>query len=96
MRSLRDQTIKQAIKASILIAEARRWSYHMARKPELQYKERTVQFDSSSHLKLLKSTLEHLVALRNAYAAGSANRHVISQTCTRIKRLIAKLEQPSE
>ena len=55
--------------------------------------EKTVKFDSGSHLKLLKSTLEHLLALRDAYAGGSATRHVISQTCSRLKRLIARLEK---
>ena len=57
------------------------------------YKEKTVKFDSGSHLKLLKSTLEHLLSLRDAYANGSATRHIISQTCTRLKRLINKLEK---
>jgi hypothetical protein len=92
MRSLEEDLIKTFIKARIL-EESRKWSYHMLKKPNLLYKEKTVKFDSGSHLKLLKSTLEHLLALRDAYAGGSATRHVISQTCSRLKRLIARLEK---
>jgi hypothetical protein len=83
--------IKAIIKA-VILTESKRWSYHMVRKPELLYKEKTVQFDSGSHLSLLRNTLLHLISLRNAYASGSATRHIISQTCTRLKRLINKLE----
>lgn len=92
MDSLLKETIKTIVKARIL-EESRKWSYHMVKKPNLLYKEKTVKFDSNSHLKLLKSTLEHLLGLRDAYAGGSATRHVISQTCTRLKRLIARLEK---
>ena len=65
----------------------------MVKKPNLLYKEKTVKFDSNSHLKLLKSTLEHLLSLKDAYTNGSATKHIISQTCSRLKRLIARLEK---
>lgn len=92
MHSKEEEFIKAFIKAQIL-KESRKWTYHMVKKPNLLYKEKTVKFDSDSHLKLLKRTLKHLLALRNAYAGGSATRHIISQTCSRLKRLIARLEK---
>ena len=88
--------IKEALKVLIkeqLLAEGKHWRFHMMKQPNLVYKEKTVQVDSVSHIKLLKNTLEHLEALKKTYAAGSANRHIIAQTCTRIKRLLAKLEK---
>lgn len=91
MDSLEEEVIKTIIKARLL-EESRKWSYRMVKKPNLLYKEKTVKFDSGSHLKLLKNTLEHLLGLRDAYAGGSATRHIISQTCTRLKRLITRLE----
>lgn len=92
MNSLKEETIKTIIKARLL-EEARKWSFHMVKKPNLLYKEKSVQFDSDSHLKLLKNTLEHLLALKGAYANGSATKHIISQTCNRLKRLICRLEK---
>ena len=92
MRSLEEELIKTFVKARIL-EESRKWTYHMVKKPNLLYKKKTVKFDSGSHLNLLKNTLEHLLSLRDAYAGGSATRHVISQTCSRLKRLIARLEK---
>lgn len=86
--------LKTYIKARLLLEEGKkRWNFHMVRNPNMVYKEKTMQFDSTSHHNLLKKTLDHLLALRDAYAAGSATRHIISQTCTRLKRLINKLEK---
>jgi hypothetical protein len=64
----------------------------MVRKPDFLYKEKNVSIDSAKHINLLKNTVEHLRALRSAYAAGSAMRHIISQTCSRLNRLVKKLE----
>jgi hypothetical protein len=88
--------IKTYVKARLLLEESKkkkRWNFHMVKNPNMVYKEKTMQFDSTVHHGLLKKTLEHLLALRDAYASGSATRHVISQTCTRLKRLINKLEK---
>lgn len=48
--------------------------------------------NSKKHLKMLKQTLQHLNALKKAYPQGSATRHVLTQACNRIKRLVSKLE----
>lgn len=69
------------------------WSFHRGKKPHITYRDRQVKFDSDTHLKLLHGSLEHLLALRDAYPPGSANRHVMSQVCTRLKRLIKSLEK---
>ena len=92
MDSLKEKTIKAIVKARIL-EEAKKWSFHMVKKPNFSYKEKTMVFDSNSHLKLLRNTLEHLLALKSAYSNGSATKHIISQTCSRLKRLIARLEK---
>jgi len=64
----------------------------MIRKPGFLYKEKNVSIDSVKHINLLKNTVEHLQALKSAYAVGSAMRHIISQTCSRLNRLVKKLE----
>ena len=66
--------------------------YHMVRKPDFSYREKSVQFSSEKHINLLKNTIEHLEALRSAYNPSSAMRHVISQACSRLRRLLNKLE----
>lgn len=64
----------------------------MVRKPDFIYKEKNVSIDSTRHINLLKKTVEHLRALKSAYTVGSAMRHIISQTCSRLNRLVKKLE----
>jgi hypothetical protein len=86
-----EDSIRQIIVYSIL-TESKKWKYHMVRKPDFLYKEKNVSIDSAKHINLLKNTVEHLRALRSAYAAGSAMRHIISQTCSRLNRLVKKLE----
>lgn len=95
-RSEGEWAIKDIIKAG-LIAEAiktkKTWRAHLIRKPDFVYKDKTVKVDSERHLSLLRNTLEHLESLKGAYANSSANRHIISQTCTRLKRLLKRLEK---
>ena len=64
----------------------------MIRKPDFLYKEKSVKIESGKHISLLKNTVAHLEALKTAYTAGSAMRHIIAQTCSRLKRLIKRLE----
>jgi hypothetical protein len=85
------EDLKDLILESIL-AERKSIKYHMVRKPNLVYKEKSVHIDSSKHVSLLKNTIQHLEALRSAYAPSSAMRHIISQACSRLKRLLNKLE----
>lgn len=95
-RSEGEWAIKDIIKAGLLVEAAKAkktWRVHMIRKPDFVYKEKTVKVDSDRHLDMLHNTLEHLESLKGAYAAGSATRHVISQACTRLKRLINRLEK---
>ena len=98
-RSEGEQAIKDIIIAGLLVEAAKKakktWRVHMIRKPDFVYKEKTVKVDSDRHLDMLHNTLEHLESLKGAYASGSATRHVISQTCTRLKRLINRLEKNS-
>lgn len=75
-----------------ILTESKKWKYHMIRKPDFLYKEKNVLIDSAKHINLLKKTIEHLHALKSAYAIGSAMRHIVSQTCTRLNRLVKKLE----
>jgi hypothetical protein len=86
-----EDSLKQIITESIL-AESKKWKYHMIRKPDFLYKEKNVSIDSTKHIGLLKNTIQHLQALKSAYAVGSAMRHIISQTCSRLNRLVKKLE----
>lgn len=90
-----EDSIKKIIVDSIL-TESKKWKYHMVRKPDFLYKEKNVSIDSTKHIKLLKKTVEHLHALKSAYAIGSAMRHIISQTCTRLNRLVKKLENQTK
>lgn len=55
--------------------------------------EKTVGIETKKHYNMLCKTLMHLEALKSVYARGSANRHILSQTCSRLKRLIARLEK---
>lgn len=78
-----------------LLEESKAWRFRTFRKPALVYKDKELDIESAKHLAMLKQTLEHLIALRAIYPSGSANRHVISQACSRLKRLINKLEKIS-
>lgn len=49
-----------------------------------------MDFGSPEHVKVLKAMLRGLQALRDCYNPGSANRHVYSAACHKLKKLIAK------
>jgi hypothetical protein len=88
--------LKEAIKdivAETLLEEGKRWKF---RKPHISYKEKPVKVDGVRHHKMLLRTIAHLEALRDGYPAGSATRLVISQTCSRLKRLVKQLEKNFE
>lgn len=94
MKEYLEQALKDIITTSLLTERKKKsWQFRAIRKPDFQYREKTVKLDSSNHLEMLKKTLEHLEALKDIYHTGSANRHVISQACTRIKRLVKRLEK---
>lgn len=57
------------------------------------YGDKTVGVETKKHYEMLCKTLMHLEALKSVYPRGSANRHILSQTCSRLKRLIARLEK---
>lgn len=88
--------IKEALHEIIfetLLEEGKGMRFHYIRKPSVVYKEKQVKIDSNKHREMLERTLAHLIALRDVYPTGSANRHIISQACTRIKRLVIKLQK---
>lgn len=88
------EALKEIILESLFI-ENKGWRFHNLRRPKLVYKEKQVKVDSDRHRTMLERTLAHLIALRDIYPVGSANRHIISQSCTRIKRLLNKIEKIS-
>lgn len=51
---------------------------------------REFEFGSKEHLKILSGLYNGLIALRNCYRPGSANRHVYSAACQKIKKIIEK------
>ncbi|TXH09560.1 MAG: hypothetical protein E6R04_07570 [Spirochaetes bacterium] len=62
-------------------------------KDDFVYGDKTVGVETKKHYDMLCKTLMHLEALKSVYERGSANRHILSQTCSRLKRLIARLEK---
>lgn len=49
-----------------------------------------MDFGSPEHVKVLKALLRGMQALRDCYNPGSANRHVYSSACHKLKKLIVK------
>lgn len=92
MKDFLKEDLKDIILTSLL-TERKSWKFRAIKKPHLQYREKSVKIDSNGHLNMLKRTLGHLEGLRDVYHTGSANRHIISQTCSRLKRLIKRLEE---
>lgn len=88
--------LKEAIRDIVtetLLEEGKRWKF---RNPHISYKEKSVKVDGVRHHKMLLRTIAHLEALRDGYPTGSATRLVISQTCSRLKRLVKQLEKNFE
>jgi hypothetical protein len=86
--------LQQIIKETVLTeAKKKSYKFHMVKKPNFLYKEKQISIDSVKHISLLKKTVDHLEGLKTAYATGSAMRHIVSQTCSRLKRLIKRLER---
>lgn len=51
-----------------------------------------VEFGSPEHVRLLKGMLLGLQGLRDCYQTGSANRHVYSAACHKLRILIDKFQ----
>jgi hypothetical protein len=95
------QLIESVIK-TVVLEEARSWSFGRSLASNIDNQAQSaapnnsdmqlVTMNSKKHLKMLKQTLQHLNALKKAYPQGSATRHVLTQACNRIKRLVSKLE----
>lgn len=49
-----------------------------------------MDFGSTDHVRVLKGLLHGMQNLRDCYQLGSANRHVYSAACHKLKKLIAK------
>lgn len=56
-------------------------------------KTQKVMVNSRQHISQLKKTIAHLEQLKTVFKAGSANRMVVSQTCSKLKHLLRRLEQ---
>jgi hypothetical protein len=78
-----------------VVSESRTWNFRQSHL-NMDSRAKPVRIDSARHKRLLKQTIDHLMALKNAYPNGSANRHVISQACTRLKRVLARFESVGE
>lgn len=87
---------RQLIKAvlrTVMLNEGRSWSFSATNRSQAEDPAlKLVAINSSQHLKMLRKTLKHLEALKRIYPKDSATRHVLTQACVRIKRLINKLE----
>jgi hypothetical protein len=55
-----------------------------------------LEFGSPEHVKLLIGMLHGLQGLRDCYHTGSANRHVYSAACHKLRKLIAKYQQVTQ
>jgi hypothetical protein len=92
-----DQIIMEALREILtesLVEES--WKFRSVRKPKMSYREKDVKVDGKRHRAMLQRTLEHLTALRNVYHPNSSNRHILSQACTRIRRLLKQLEKTTD
>lgn len=49
-----------------------------------------MEFGGTEHVKVLKALLKGMQSLRDCYSPGSANRHVYSSACHKLKKLITK------
>lgn len=78
----------------ILTEEVKRsWRFRSVKKPGMVYREKPVKVNSKRHLNMLQRTYDHLQALKACYAPSSSTRHILSQACVRIKRLLKQLEK---
>lgn len=59
-------------------------------KPVYRFGNKEMDFGSPEHVKLMKGLLVGLEGLRNCFKPGTANRHVYSAACHRIKKQIEK------
>jgi hypothetical protein len=57
---------------------------------KFRFGSKELDFGSPEHVRVLQAMLSGLESLRDCYAMGSANRHVYSSACHKIRRLIAK------
>jgi len=57
---------------------------------KFKFSGKELEFGSPEHVKVLKALLRGMQALRDCYNPGSANRHVYSLACFKLKKLIAK------
>lgn len=51
-----------------------------------------VNLSSRGHISQLKKTIEHLEHLKTVFKAGSANRMVVTQACSKLRLLLRRLE----
>lgn len=58
-------------------------------------KTQKVKVGSRQHISQLKRTIAHLEQLKTVFKAGSANRMVVSQACSKLKHLLRKLDKPN-
>jgi hypothetical protein len=86
-KALVESLVKEAFEQEVLITE----SVKEGVKYKLGSKE--MDFGSADHVRVLKGMLHGLQGLRDCYQVGSANRHVYSAACHKLRKLIAKHSQ---
>lgn len=82
-KALVESAIKEAVKEAFL---------NESIKEGVKFKigSKEMEFGGAEHLKILKALLKGMQSLRDCYNPGSANRHVYSSACHKLKKLIDK------
>jgi hypothetical protein len=82
-KALVESMVKEAVKDALIKESV---------KEGVKYKlgSKEMEFGSPDHVRVLKGILHALQSLRDCYQPGSANRHVYSSACHKLRKLIAK------
>lgn len=57
---------------------------------KFKFSNKEMEFGSREHVKVLRALLHGMQSLRDCYNSGSANRHVYSAACHKLRKLIIK------
>lgn len=84
-RRLVESLVKEAVSDSLITESV---------KEGVKYKfgGKEVEFGSPEHVRILKGMLHGMQGLRDCYQLGSANRHVYSSACHKLRILIDKFQ----
>jgi hypothetical protein len=57
---------------------------------KFRFGSKELEFGSPEHVRVLQALLAGMESLRDCYSVGSANRHVYSAACHKLRKLILK------